>query len=272
MKLSLESPISDYPTFPGDFFIVIPFTKKDQKKDQKSEEVTTASNVTTQCSSSNLADSAWSDLMQDLSCMQNTPTIATQYDAELQGLTSDDRTGVIRRQNVTRSSGTKWRTKSVSSEHEDIANSLVESILQSSSNDVFDGKNWERFLLLSESINCLADPLSGTCMLAKAITKDAEAGQYVSKGGLCLCPSWLKDLLKRFCFLNLYSEILEFQGKRVTCSGLKENLDQLTEFNFQIGISDLEQLSVLCPKVFLCPSSLEFLHLDLEHTLYSLFF
>lgn len=259
VKLSLGSPISDYPTYPGDFFIVIPFTKKDRKQEQNSEEVTTASNGTNQCSSSNLADSAWSDLMQDLSCMQNTATVANQDDTELQGLTSVDTSGVIRRDNVTRSSGTKWRTKSVSSKHEEITNSLVESILQSSSNDVFDGKNWERFLLLSESINCLADPLSGTCMLAKAISKDGETGQYVSKGGLCLCPSWLKDLMKRFCFLNLYSEVLEFRGKMVTCSGLKGTLDQLTEFGFQTGISDLEQLSVLCPKVFQCPSSLEFL-------------
>ncbi|KAL8134877.1 uncharacterized protein LOC141713110 isoform X2 [Apium graveolens] len=249
VKLSLGSPLSNYPTYPGDFFIFMPFTKKDQNKEQKSEEVTTASNVTSQCSSSNLADSAWSDLMQDLSCMQNTATVANQDDTDLQGLTSDNTPGFIRRHNVTRSSGTKWRTKAVSSEHEEIINSLIESILQSSSNEVFDSKNWEKFLLLSESINCLADPLSGICMLAKAFSKDGETGQYVSKDGLCLCPSWLKDLMKRFCFLNLYSEVLEIQGKRVTSSGLKGTLDQLTEFGFQIGISDLEELSVLCPKV-----------------------
>lgn len=251
MKLSLGSQVSHYPTHPGDFFILIPFTKKDQKQEQKHEEVLAAPNVTSQCSSSNIADSTWSDLMQDLSCLQNTATNENQPYAELQGMTFDSRTGDSRKHNVTCSSETKWRTKSVSSEHEETANSLLESILQSSSNNIFDGKNCERFLHLSGLIDCLADPLSGTCLLNNAISKDSEKGPYLSKGGLCLCPLWMKDIMKRFCFLNLYSTVLGFQGKLVTFVGLKGALDQLTESGFQIGILDLEQLSALCPKVFL---------------------
>ncbi|KAL1824977.1 hypothetical protein ACET3Z_011755 [Daucus carota] len=249
MKLSLGSQVSHYPTHPGDFFILIPFTKKDQKQEQKHEEVLAAPNVTSQCSSSNIADSTWSDLMQDLSCLQNTATNENQPYAELQGMTFDSRTGDSRKHNVTCSSETKWRTKSVSSEHEETANSLLESILQSSSNNIFDGKNCERFLHLSGLIDCLADPLSGTCLLNNAISKDSEKGPYLSKGGLCLCPLWMKDIMKRFCFLNLYSTVLGFQGKLVTFVGLKGALDQLTESGFQIGILDLEQLSALCPKV-----------------------
>lgn len=249
MKLSLESQISDHPTKSGEFIVVIPFTKKDRKQAQKLDEAAIALKVTNQCSSSNLADSAWCDLMQDLSSMQNTSNSEYQHDIELQGMTFDDGNVVSGGSYVTRYSETKHRTRSVSSKQEEISGSLMSSILQSLGNNVLDENNCERLIQILESTNCLADPLSGTCMLREAISEDSGIDPCESKSSLCLCPSWLKEIMTKFSFLNIYSVILQLQGENVTLMGLKEGLDQLTKFGFQLDILDLEQLSLLCPKV-----------------------
>ncbi|KAL6995020.1 hypothetical protein U1Q18_005154, partial [Sarracenia purpurea var. burkii] len=178
-------------------------------------------------STSEASDSAWSDMMQDLSFLQK----------------------ISREENqVNQSSETTLKKRWNFDEQEEHTDELIISIMRSSENTQLDQQNCKRLVQVLESVNCLSNPHSGNCALKEAVLHDSDMNQCEDKNNLCICPSWLKKTMKAFYFLNIYSAHLQLQQEKTTLTCLKGALDQLNKFGLQIGIADLEHLSVLCPK------------------------
>ncbi|KAL9156100.1 hypothetical protein ABFS82_09G050400 [Erythranthe guttata] len=184
VKLKLQSEISRYSIGFGDFLVVVPFVKKDRHRvETPSEDPNPNHKFETE-----LAESAWSDLMQDLSSIQYTSNCAKLPEVE---------------------------PKSTNSENENARD---------------------------------RGGISTKNALGCCVMREANANA-LPDGELCVCPLWLKDIIRAFSFLNIYSACLQLWQKNITFSAFKGPLDQLHLFGFRPGIADLELLSQVCPQV-----------------------
>ncbi|GJX08329.1 uncharacterized ATP-dependent helicase YprA [Tanacetum coccineum] len=233
MKLSLQSQISGNVMSDGEFIVLIPFTKKDKKKALEPGVDETDIKSSDQCSTSKFAESAWSDMMQDVSCLRERE--------------------VNENENVSCShvefggADKKAQTDGNIRNCESLFNEEVDEMLNtllSCDEDELDEKGCKWFMLVLESVNCLSDPKTSNCMLGNGSIRSG-AGSSCS----CHCPSWLKVLLKAFYFLNIYCTFLQVQQKKLTLLSLEKGLNQLRQFGFGIEYADLGNLSLLFPKV-----------------------
>ncbi|PHT47605.1 hypothetical protein CQW23_11813 [Capsicum baccatum] len=243
VKLGLESKVSDYSVGSGEFLVLVPYTKKDRQQDKKDE---------TPASSSIPADpqteAAWSDMMQDLSYLRSISRNDHQTKVILDETRSRDSDGHNCSVLLNCSSQVKRKRNNTDDKIEGHANELVLSILKSSSNDMDDEKA-KIFVQVLASINCFTDPKSGSCMFEEVSGKYNISDPCLSGSDSCGCPTWLRSISKIFSFLNIYSASLQLQQGQVTYSSLKGALDRLCLFGFQAGVTNIEQLSLLCPKV-----------------------
>ncbi|CAK9147911.1 unnamed protein product [Ilex paraguariensis] len=247
VKLSLQSEINSHLPGAGEFLVLVPFKKKNQQQTQKQS--VTPSTVSNQASSSKLADSAWSDLMQDLSSLRAISGDENQANIHSDAVNLEDRSAVHARTSVIDSTETKCKRVSNGNKQEELLDDLVLGILQSSSKNLLDEQNRDRLIQVLGLLNCFSDPASGNCLLKEADIHGSEAELSADKSGLCLCPSWLKRILKAFAFLNIYYAFIQLQQLKITLTALRGALDLFFKFGLQVGIADLEHLSVLCPKV-----------------------
>ncbi|KAI7746160.1 hypothetical protein M8C21_016238, partial [Ambrosia artemisiifolia] len=231
-KLSLESQISSCFISHGEFIVLIPFAKKDKRKlaDHCANEMNNK-NVHQCCSgsasTSSFAESAWSDMMQDLSSLR---------EREIDGSETHP--------SVTRNEADRRNCDGLFDE-----TILVLNTLLLCDDGEVDETSCETFMQVLESVNCLCDSKSKNCMLRSTNSRCSEMDNAGDSSYSCLCPSWLKVLLKSFYFLNVYCAFLQVQQKKVTVLTLEEGLNRLSKFGPGFGYADLENLSLLCPKV-----------------------
>lgn len=225
-KLSLQSQIGSTLISDGEFIVLVPFTKKDKQKTVDPIENETNSQKFDQCSTSKFAESAWSDMMQDLSSLR---------DIEIDGNETCSQVDFGNTESNTRNEADK-------SLFDDAINELLNTLL-SCDNDEPDEKSCEGFLKVLESVNCLSDPKTRNCMLRNANSRINAVGSSYS----CICPPWLKILMKAFYFLNIYCSFLQVQQRKVTMVSLEQRLNQPSKFGFEYA--DLENLAVICPQV-----------------------
>ncbi|XP_023761523.1 uncharacterized protein LOC111909963 isoform X1 [Lactuca sativa] len=231
-KLSLQSQISSTLISHGEFIVLLPFTKKDKQKIVEPCENETNPQNFHQCSTSKFAESAWSDMMQDLSSLWDTETDGNESHTQFE------------------SGNTKSNTRNEAEKSliDEAINKLLNT-LQSCDSDELDEKSCEGFMQVLESVNCLSDPKTRNCMLMNENTQINEFHGASGSGYSCICPSWLKVLLKAFYFLNIYSSFLQVQQRKVTLFSLEHGFDQLSKLGFGFESSYLENLAVLCPQV-----------------------
>lgn len=241
MKLDVQSQISSFSVGSGEFLVLVPFGKKSQQQAQKSDDSATPSKVMAENASSKLAESSWSDLMQDLSCLKNIPCSENHPDVNIK-LEGTSQSPSLPR---------KRKRGLVSEKKKRPLDDLVLDILQSKSTNVFDEQNSEKLVRVLHSVNCLSDQVTEKCMVRVASEKDNLGNPCTGNYTSCLCPLWLKKILKAFTFLNIYSAFLHVRWLEVTLGALENTLDQLGRFGFHISTEDLEHISMLCPKVFL---------------------
>ncbi|CAL5362421.1 unnamed protein product [Camellia sinensis] len=246
VKLGLQSRIKSHSIESGEFIVLVPYMKKDQQQTQQYNEAGTRLKDKNECSISKAADSAWSDMMQDLSFLRDISRKGNLPNVESKSMNSGDSNDVTGVSPVNRSSETKLKR---TFKQEGNVDDIITGILHSAENSQLDEQNCKRLMQLLESVNCLTNPHSGHCMLKELYLQDSDMNPYANENNACLCPSWLKTLMKAFYFLNIYSAYLQMQREKITSTYLKEALDQLSKFGLQVGIADLEHLSVLCPKV-----------------------
>ncbi|XVF11737.1 hypothetical protein REPUB_Repub08aG0053500 [Reevesia pubescens] len=225
-KLNSQSKVSSLSIQSGEFFVLIPFTKKNKPQ---TENPSFSNNAST---ASSFADSAYSDMMQEFSSLRDHSGNFCEYNNS-----NSDNDCFKDRQK--RGGNIDKVEKNEGRPYEFLWN-----ILQSSDRDLFEEKNCERLVKVLQSVNCLSSPYSGKCMLLSE-AKFRSGDEHAS----CLCPVWLKKIVEAFAFLSILSAFLQLQKDRMTMCCLKEVLGRLQTFGVGICMEDIECLSVLCPKV-----------------------
>ncbi|KAI3954476.1 hypothetical protein MKW92_053461 [Papaver armeniacum] len=219
-KMSLGNQINSYCIEDSDFIVLIPFTKKVQNQQLEINQ-----NTVPPPKSSSFADSAWDDIMQDISSLSERPPDKDLFDGEREKLGEGS------------SENMKRKRKGERCGNVCLSDEVLESILRRTS---FDEEGIERTKVL-ESVNCLLNEQTGTCMFL--------VNGYSDVMKSCLCPSWLKTTMKIFSVVNIFSGFMQMQGENVTRDHLKRLLEKLSGFECEVGIDYLERISVLCPKV-----------------------
>ncbi|CAH8270442.1 unnamed protein product [Arabidopsis lyrata] len=110
--------------------------------------------------------------------------------------------------------------------------------LESECKDAFKGQNKEKLAEVLKSRNCLTSPRSTKCLMS-----------WDSSSSLCSCPDWVNLSMETFTFLNLFSSIIQSRGEKLYITRLKESLSRLALSGVRVGIQDVKNLSVICPKV-----------------------
>lgn len=229
--------------------VLVPYAKKDQQQTRPDNKAVTTLKGQSKFSTSKASDSVWSDMMQDLSFLRDIPREENSCNLESNGTNFANSNEVRWGSYTSTSSEPKMKKRLNSDKQAGHIDDLIISILGSSENTQLDEQNCKRFMQVLESVNCLSNPHSGECVLKEAYLQDNDQNPLANENDLCLCPSWLKIVMKAFYFLNIYSAYLHVQRDKVTVTCLKESLDQLYKLGLQVGIADLEILSHLCPKV-----------------------
>lgn len=260
--MRLQSQISTYPFDNGEFIVLVPFTKKDMRT-QEFEQSKTSLNSPNNSSISKFADLAWSDMMQDLSYLCETSGNETRTNRKVGSFSLGDRSEIMAgNSSLGDRKETMVGTPSSCSLEEKrkrgfdfdkrmgLPYDLILDTFQFNSKEVLDEHNCEVFLKVLESVNCLSDPHSGFCLLwRKANFRGGGMGVGPKSGSSCLCPDWLKMIMKAFAFLNIFSAFHHLQRKNLTTTCLEEVLNQLGKSGIKLDMKDIEHLSLVCPKV-----------------------
>ncbi|XP_022728829.1 uncharacterized protein LOC111284419 isoform X3 [Durio zibethinus] len=214
-KLNLQSKVGSLSIQSGEFFVLIPFTKKNKPQIENHSFSNDASAATS------FADSTYSDMMQEISSLR-------------------DDLGKFSKDNNSNSHSNIDRDE----KNEGHPYGFLLNVLQSSNGDLFEEKNCQKFVEVLKSMNCLSSPYSGKCMLlseAKLKISDEHAS--------CLCPVWLKKIVEAFAFLSILSVFFKLRKMRMTTGCLKQVMESLQNFGVGVYMEEIECLSVLCPKV-----------------------
>ncbi|XP_010423135.1 PREDICTED: uncharacterized protein LOC104708284 [Camelina sativa] len=116
---------------------------------------------------------------------------------------------------------------------------FFDGVLESDCNDAFKGQNREKLAGVLKSRNCLTSPSSTKCLMS----------WDTRTSSLCSCPDWVKLSMETFAFLNLFSSLIQSMGEKLYITRLKESLFRLAMSGVRVGIQDVKNLSVICPKV-----------------------
>lgn len=247
VKLGLESKVSDHSLGSGEFLVLVPYTKKDRQQNKETG-TTASSSIPVGGSTLKEAETAWSDMMQDLSYLSSISRNENQNEVLLDEARYRDSDGHKCSVPMNCSSQGKRKRSVKDDKMEGHADELVLSILKSSSTNMDDEKA-KIFVQVLASINCFTDPDSGKCICKEADRKDNVSDPCSSGSESCGCPTWLRSISKIFSFLNFYSASLQLQQGQLTYSSLKGALDRLCLFGFLAGVTDIEQLFLFCPQV-----------------------
>lgn len=239
-KLRLQRQISTHRIKPGEFLVLVPFIKKvANNQSQKCDQSKTSLDTSAHGSMSKFANSAWSDMMQDLSYLRDNSSSGIPSVSNIGSFSVGGRIEVMENSSCYREAKRKRGFGC-----HDI---ILDMLWASRSKNVLDEQNSRRFVELSESVNCLSDPYSGDCMLWRR--KASGIGLHHGNGNSCLCPEWLKKIMKAFAFLNIFSALVQLQQERTTSCLLEQALEQLATFGVKLGMQDMEHLSVISPTV-----------------------
>ncbi|XP_013612582.1 PREDICTED: uncharacterized ATP-dependent helicase YprA [Brassica oleracea var. oleracea] len=115
---------------------------------------------------------------------------------------------------------------------------FLKGVLESDCRDEFEGQNKEKLAEVLKSRNCLSSPGFGKCLMSR------ETSSYS-----CSCPDWVKLSMETFTFLNLFSSLIESLGEKLYFNRLEDSLARLATSGVRVGVEDVKNLSILCPKV-----------------------
>ncbi|ESW10374.1 hypothetical protein PHAVU_009G203700 [Phaseolus vulgaris] len=236
-KLRLHTQIASYPIQHNEFLVLIPFTKKEKEPSTTSDSLQPNVPHTTNASgsTSDLADSTWSSIKEDLSLLRD----ATENNASNSELGKE-------KSLETSTEGALGSAKQI-----ELPYHLILNTLRDTSDGPLGEHNCEVFVKVLESVNCLSELPFGHCKLLKRARSKGGGGgglrKRVSDGAICLCPPWLKILVKAFAFVNIFSAFIYMQLRDLTSILLEEALSELAKFGVKLGLGDIKNLSLLCP-------------------------
>ncbi|XP_023531211.1 uncharacterized protein LOC111793522 isoform X1 [Cucurbita pepo subsp. pepo] len=255
-KLKPQSEISACRIDKGEFLVLIPFTKKESSKPQLRDQYVQGSSVSGGSSISQFADSAWSDMVQDLSYLHD----CSVQGREGNGLESErgnfETGGVDAELAATCSTGSsslkaKGKKGFVCNDSNGILDDILRNLLSSPTVAFLSEYNCENLIKFLESVDCLSDPRNEKCLLAKQANSRSGNRKAPNRThcSSCLCPVWLKKIMKAFAFLNVLSMFAQLREEIITASRLEQAMDLLQKHGITLRMEDMKHLSLLCPKV-----------------------
>ncbi|XP_010546214.1 PREDICTED: uncharacterized protein LOC104818356 isoform X2 [Tarenaya hassleriana] len=227
VKLRLNSRVDTLAIQADDFFVLVPFAKKECAQTQKPDfsESSLSTSLNSRAGSS-FSDSAYSEMVSEFSSLRDENVVR----AESQGI---EENGVL-----PHSFGVKRKRDQEIGPYE-----FLKSVSQSEEKNAFEGQNQVKLVEVLESVNCLTTPRSAKCLISTETNRN-HGGSYP-----CSCPEWLKLSMEAFTFLNLFTSLLQLRGEKITLNRLEESLARLGKSGIRIGIEDVKNLSNICPKV-----------------------
>uniref|UniRef100_A0A803N367 Uncharacterized protein n=1 Tax=Chenopodium quinoa TaxID=63459 RepID=A0A803N367_CHEQI len=244
MKLGVKSLIGSHSINCGEFVALMPFTKKAKSQNIHSEESGVSSQTTPQSEPSHVAESAWRDMMEDLSYLNN--TMSSEEHSGCLPDHFDKSKGVMINENLSSNYARKRRKISQVESKAGLADDLISSLLRFSNRHVLDQEVCESFLKILESVHCLSDAETGNCMLSSKF--NMQGNGQPAQPSCCLCPTWLTIMMQSFAFLNIFAGFLQVNHEAVTFDLVKNSLNKLRELGFCASVEDLKRLPDLCPK------------------------
>ncbi|OAY76731.1 ATP-dependent helicase HRQ1 [Ananas comosus] len=224
-KLRLDSAIESLHIDRGEFIVLIPFAKKSL---QLSGEVDPADQSTASskpCEVSAASISAWQDIMNDLSSISQT----SQAD------TTPKDVGPSNIVNSVKEKVSMKRKRNVDND------CVIREILRSDFENVFEPHSSDRIRRVVEPVSCLCSD-TGCCFLFEEFFKLSNITEQ------CMCPPWLKRLLKVFTFLNVFYAFFQMQCKCLTWDYLEGAMRQAHSFGLDNFSVLTGQLGVLVRK------------------------
>ncbi|KAH9722330.1 UBQ helicase-c and DEAD-like helicase domain-containing protein [Citrus sinensis] len=247
--MSVQSQVSNFPTAPGEFLVLIPFSKKEKPQIEKTGLFETSSDYAKETLISNkFADSTYSDMMQEFSSLHEEESNSVNNDKPECNNAYSMPFGCISSDPLE----TKRKRGAECNDQGGRPYDFLWSVMRSTSKNALEGQNCEKFVEVLESVNCLSDPYSGKCMLLREASRRSTGREMNKSRGdnsSCLCPVWLKKIVEAFAFVSIFSAHLQLRREKVILSHVKGALNQLEKFGVRVGIEDIENLAVLCPKV-----------------------
>ena len=238
--MSLHSRLDSHQICSGEFIVLVPFCKKTHQFSSPqgpAEESSTASLCSHDRSISSAANSAWLDMMSDLSHMS---TISLDSAIPNKSSSSDK---LSHEKEVLPCKTSEQTSTNTGKKRKVDGNHSLRDILSSDSKDVFDQQTSIEISRIVSSVNCLLDSNTGRCLLFERFGRKLDQHS-------CMCPSWLKKVLKCFSFLNILYAFFRAQCKYLTWTVIEEALKHPSNFGVDdVCISDVHNLSILCPKV-----------------------
>ncbi|KAG9443551.1 hypothetical protein H6P81_014891 [Aristolochia fimbriata] len=252
VKMRQEFQIIDISNDVEGFVVLVPFSPKNipptkHKEYDDNNLLLRNFHDTSMCTTS---ESAWSDIMQDLSVLSKMST---------EGLDSrrgfEDTVCGVSKSAIGGSSkipSLNGKQKSCLKGQE--KGNIILSILQTGPENGFGGHHSCDLHRALGSTNCLTNSLTGNCLLSEEfgalLLQKADMVQVNYGSECCACPTWLQKMLKSFTFLNIYSGFIQMHGQEVTYNHLKEAMNQFNSSSLgEVSIVDIENLSVICPKI-----------------------
>ncbi|XP_038726130.1 uncharacterized ATP-dependent helicase YprA-like isoform X2 [Tripterygium wilfordii] len=230
-KLSPQSSVGEHAIASGEFMVLVPFTKKSRPATPNPE---FSSNALNQNPLSDFAESAYSDMMNELSSLRGEANSG-------EGRTDHERENIF--------FGYKHKRETIKDNGEERLYEFVWSVYKSNNWNLVNDESCKTFVEVLKLENCLSFPYSGNCLFLREANWNCDRENPNDNIKLCFCPSWLKKIMEGFTFLNILSSFLQLQREEVSSICLIEGLKEIGKFGVQIGLDDIENLSVLCPKV-----------------------
>ncbi|CBI15349.3 unnamed protein product, partial [Vitis vinifera] len=244
-KLSLQSKLNSHPIGSGKFMVLVPFTKKVRQCNQSA----TTSEVPNQSPVSNFADSAWSDMMQDLRTLSNMSNNENQTNFDSGSVIEGVRNELMEEASATYTLERK-RKKFHGDKQEGSSDDLILSLLKSPCKIFLDKQNCEILIRVLESVNCLLDMRSGSCMLLREV--GLAYGDATQSGS--------KNHLGEFGFQVDMEDIEHLSvlcPKVIDCISEKFVHEWVISFSFTLGLCSIAQKQVPISKIVSVMKKLE---------------
>lgn len=241
-----ESQVNGYSITQDDFLVLVPFTKKNRMptRCEPSEESMLESKSSDGGTTSAVADSAWLDIMHDLSSLSGSSPQGGEPNLVSDNISKEVGDPLMIQSSDMRSSNAKRKRGFGLERQGSRTHDFLRDVLKSE--EFLSEQNCGRLHQALESVTCFSDLKTGYCMLFGEFCKISSLVAEVKQ---CMCPSWLKTMLMSFTFLNIFSGFLQMRCEDVSWNRIKGAVKHLNGYGVEVSIADVEQLLILCPKV-----------------------
>ncbi|XP_074577358.1 uncharacterized protein LOC141833761 [Curcuma longa] len=240
-KLSLDSRVGSHSIEHGEFMVLVPYIRKSQLSAvEYGRSGSRTPNFSTDRVAVPAADSTWHDIMNDLSSLSAMQAEITKTDSRPSKRLFSEEGETSLGESRRKSNSDRACERKLEDNH------ALYKVLCSDAQNISDKQVSSTICGVLESVNCLSKANSSDCLLFEEYFKSTGVAQG------CVCPSWLKRVLKIFMFVNIMYAFVQRQKKCFTWECIDKALMQSNIFGLENAcMTDVKSLLLLCPKMII---------------------